>query len=71
MKLVKTINLFERHLRARGCLFTLFPVYIIKIMGKENDHEKGTIAPSSLCVSGSLESVNSLIAYRSRDKETV
>ena len=66
----KTINLLKDTFLLEGVFYT-FSVYIIKIMGKENQDEKREIITCSLLASRLLESDGEATICRSRIKEHI
>ena len=66
----KTINLLKDTFLLEG-VFLHFSVYIIKIMGKENQDEKREIITCSLLASRLLESDGEATICRSRIKEHI
>ena len=66
----KTINLLKDTFLLEG-VFLDFSVYIIKIMGKENQDEKREIITSSLLASRLLESDGEATICRSRIREHI
>ena len=66
----KTINLLKDTFLLEGVFYT-FSVYIIKIMGKENQDEKREVITCSLLASRLLESDGEATICRSRIKEHI